>query len=351
MINTQNRRDRDSYIRYKKEVLLNSPKTIKRDNTHLSHILNWAGDKLLTQGASIRPTFPAYLADQTELAPSTVQRTLDVSQGFLRWCVEHYPNRYPHKRISKWIETLHARNLSQEPKTRSIFTYSDIEAILAVPTRDGTLTSFRDQAGIAFLFASGMRIDAFVSMPINCIDFGTSPPTVLQWPTRGVRTKFNKAGTTMLAPIPALMDLIKKWDVLVRSTLSETALWYACLTTDGTDLLGKELASNSRDQQLRQGLKRLCERASIPYRNPHMLRHGHAVYVKSHSTHPSRDDAIAYNLMHGPQNVTQVYTAATEEIAREVYSSLDKTVPDTAELKMEALLRKVIHEELKEHLP
>ncbi len=349
MINAQNRRDKDAYLTYKAEVLLSSPKTVKRDNTHLSHILNWAGDTLLTRGASIRPTFPAYLVAQTELAPSTVQRTLDVSQRFLRWCVERYPNRYAPKRINQWIETLHVRNLSQEPKTRSIYTCSDIEAILAIPTRDGTLTNFRDQAGIAFLFASGMRIDAFVSMPINCLDFKTMPPTIRQWPTRGVRTKLNKAGTTMLAPIRPLMGLIREWDVLVRSTLPETALWYACLSTDGTNLLDKELASNSRDQQLRLGLKRLCERANIPYRNPHMLRHGHAVYVKSHSTHPSREDAIAYNLMHGPRTVTQIYTAATEELAREVYSSLDETVPETAELRMESLLRKIIHEEFKAH--
>ncbi|HOC22302.1 MAG TPA: hypothetical protein PKL16_12450 [Anaerolineae bacterium] len=56
-------------------------------------------------------------------------------------------------------------------------------------------------------------------------------------------------------------------------------------------------------------------------------------------------------LINRQANVTQVYTAATEELAREVYSSLDGTLPGSAESSMAALLRKIIPEELKEHLP
>ncbi|HQJ11972.1 MAG: hypothetical protein GYA30_07880 [Chloroflexi bacterium] len=56
-------------------------------------------------------------------------------------------------------------------------------------------------------------------------------------------------------------------------------------------------------------------------------------------------------LINRQANVTQVYTAATEELAREVYSSLDGTLPESAESSMAALLRKIIPEELKEHLP
>ena len=55
-------------------------------------------------------------------------------------------------------------------------------------------------------------------------------------------------------------------------------------------------------------------------------------------------------LINRQANVTQVYTAATEELAREVYSSLDGTLPESAESSMAALLRKIIPEELKEHL-
>ena len=52
----------------------------------------------------------------------------------------------------------------------------------------------RDQAAAAFLFLSGMRIDAFVSLPIRGVDLVRM--RVQQLPKLGVRTKNNKAAIT-----------------------------------------------------------------------------------------------------------------------------------------------------------
>ena len=222
-----------------------------------------------------------------------------------------------------------------------------------------TFTDFRDQAGVAMLFASAMRIDAFVSMPIQAVDLTTNPPEIRQWPPLGVRTKFGKAQTTFLIPVPSLIATIKAWDSLVRAQLPKTALWYAPLTSDGTALRGDEKASNSLTQRMRAGLRHLCALVDIPYRRPHLLRHGHAIYVRQHSNHPSCREAIQFNLMHSPTDVTDVYLASTPAIARDIYLHLSEIPANPSSMEslkaelpdeIKRIIERVIEREIKKCL-
>ena len=183
------------------------------------------------------------------------------------------------------------------------------------------------------LFASAMRIDAFVSMPIQAVDLTTNPPEISQWPTLGVRTKFGKAQTTFLIPIPSLIAIIKAWDSLVRTQLPKTALWYAPLISDGTALRGDEKASHSLAQRMRAGLRHLCALVNIPYRRPHLLRHGHAIYVRQHLNHPSCRETIRFNLMHSPADVTDVYLEPTSATVRAAYLQLSETPANPFSIK------------------
>jgi len=334
VINRQNYVYVQEYLQYKKEVRLLKSSTTKRYKTSLKHSLQWAGDVSFLKGYKIRPTLPTYLIDDTDLSSNGIKKVLETTQGLLQWCVQTYPRRFKSKTIPRWIDTLRVRHLPQEPKQRNPYTLEEVEKIIAFPTSRMTFTDFRDQAGVAMLFASAMRIDAFVSMPIQAVDLTTNPPEIRQWPTLGVRTKFGKAQTTFLTPIPSLIAIIKAWDTLVRAQLPKTALWYAPLISDGTALRGDEKASHSLTQRMRVGLRRLCALVNIPYRRPHLLRHGHAIYVRQHSNHPSCREAIQFNLMHSPADVTDVYLAPTSATARAAYLQLSETPANSSSMEV-----------------
>lgn len=333
MINRQNWLDCNAFLTYQKEVALSSSDTVKRYQSHLNHMLVWADDTSLAKAASIRPTLPAHLTEKTQLALATIRRTLATATAFANWCMDEIPSRYQTKPTTAWVKTLRIPKFGEKSLQIDPYTCTEVETFLTLPRDTNSFTRFRDQAAVAMLFASGMRIDALVTMPIHCASMETHPPELKQWPSLGVRTKFSKAATTFLAAIPTLMPTIMAWDTLVRTELPQNALWYAGLSTDGTKFTRLTVPSKTRDQQLRHGLNRLCQDTGIPYRHPHMLRHGHAIYVKAHSLDPNRDDAIRYNLMHSPGNVTQIYTAVSESMARNIYNNLSydgSILPDAA---------------------
>jgi len=169
-----------------------------------------------------------------------------------------------------------------------------LHAILDVSPKK--LIERRDRAAIAFLFLSGARDGAFVSLPIHAIDLDVLK--VQQMPCLGVNTKYEKSATTYLLNIPNLLGVVRDWDQLVRDDLPPNALWYATLTRDGTGFTGKTQPGSSRAAAVREGLQTLCQRANIPYRCPHNLRHGHAVYAIQRCKTMADLKAVSQNLMH-----------------------------------------------------
>jgi integrase len=331
MINRTNYRRVEEHLQYKDEILLLKPATIKRTRSSLNHLLRWADETAISEAHVIRPTFPAYLRDETKLSADSVKRTLETARAFLRWCAQEYPKRFESQKFKHFINSLRIRLKPGRPQDRNPYTDDEVLEIVSLRTNKVTLTDFRDQAGIALSFVSGMRIGALVSMTIQAINLKADPPEIRQWHDLGVRTKFGKSATTFLIPLPSLLSVIREWDSYVRSRLPETALWFAPLTRDGTALRGDEEANKNYDQRMRAGLKRLCKRADIPYRRPHDLRHGHARYVRTHSRHPSTREAIRYNLMHGNEDVTDIYLEATYETARRVYAQLAPSTDSSSE--------------------
>jgi integrase len=325
MINRQNYDLVMKFLAYKKDFDNSKPSTIKRDRSCLLHLLRWAGETSFSEAHTILPTFVAYLNDEVDLSKSTIKKILITTRACMRWCRENHPSRFGSQDIGSWIKSLAPKRVKikrKRPIIRRPYKRAEIEQIASLPTSRQTLKNFRDQAGVLMLFASGMRIGALVSMPVHSVDLTRDPPEIRQWPEYGIRTKFDKAATTFLIPLPSLLSVIREWDSYVRSRLPETALWFAPLTRDGTGLRGDEASSGGYDQRMRAGLKRLCKRADIPYRRPHDLRHGHARYVRTKSRHPSTREVIQYNLMHGTEDVTDIYLEATYETARRVYAQL-----------------------------
>ncbi len=77
-------------------------------------------------------------------------------------------------------------------------------------------------------------------------------------------------------------------------------------------------------------MKRVCEIAGVPYKSPHKLRHGHAVYGVKHARSIAELKAVSQNLMHSSIEITDgVYGNLTNEDARNILATL--TSPQNTE--------------------
>src|SRR5690606_21910065 len=162
------------------------------------------------------------------------------------------------------------------------------------------------QAAVAFLFLSGMRIGAFVTMTLKCLDVGRR--RVKQWPDLGIVTKNRKAATTFLLDVPDLLDVVKQWDASLRGKASDEDLWYPVLSCDGCSVILGRSANPTRATDFYRGLKRLCAAAGVDFKSPHKLRHGHTMHALAGAETIADLKAISQNLMHASVTITdQVY--------------------------------------------
>jgi len=308
MICRENFFDIESYRVYLADVRRNSAQTLDRRRSQLRHLLEWADDVILPNADSIRPTFSEYLETarndgrDNPLAHSTIKATCSVAQSFFRWATRKFSRRYRHVTID-WIETLRSPTavVATAITEHELFTIDHVRKVIALPA--ATLTEQRNRAAVAFLFLSGARLGAFVSLPIHAIDL--EKHTVKQSPTIGVRTKNGKSAITYLLDIPDLLMVVARWDALVRRELPSNALWCATLARDGMSFTGKARVGKGRGAAVRKGIKELCRRAGITYRSPHKLRHGHAVYAIKRAQDMADLKAISQNLMHRNLTTTE----------------------------------------------
>ena len=325
MINRSNYAEVKRYLKYLSEVRQNSEKTLRKRWAQLRHLLEWADERPLPEAPRIRPAFPQYLltarndGQDEGMSFDGMKAVCGTAKRFFRWARTDNAGSYRAVTVS-WIDTLvPPRVAGSEPNKREVFDLDAVRAILALEPE--TLTLKRDQAAVAFLFLSGMRVGAFVTTPISCIDVGRR--TVKQWPSKGVRTKNSKAATTHLLDIPDLLQTVQEWDSLVRENLPATALWYASLSTDGMRFTAKSNVTVHRATFLARGIRRLCEAADVPYLSPHKLRHGHAVYGIERAQTVGDLKAVSQNLMHSSLVITDgIYGGLTQDETAERIAAL-----------------------------
>ena len=306
MINRDNYKDVKGRLNHLKEIKRNAAQTLKRRWAQLRHLLEWADETLFSRAAAIRPTFPSHLETarndgrSKSLAPSTRKATCEAIRAFFHWAKRKYSRRY-RQITDTWIETLRVPKVTGNVKEHELFTVDEVRKLLTLPVE--TLTEQRDQAAIVFLFLSGARVGAFVSLPIHAIDLENHK--VRQMPSLGVRTKNRKEAITYLLNIPDLLEVVARWDGLVRAKLPLNALWYATLTTDGMNFTGSTEAGKGREAAVAKGIRQLCARAGISYHSPHKLRHGHAVYAIKRAKGAADLKAVSQNLMHASLTTTE----------------------------------------------
>ncbi len=339
MILRDNYFDVQAYLDYQDKIYQLSKYTIDRKWSHLRHLLEWADDTPFHKSAKLELTFPQYLltarndGKEKQLSANVIQRACSEARSFYLWAkLNRY---YKYKPVNEsWIDTIRpgrARGVQSELFEREYYTLEEVRKLCSLKAE--TLIQRRDKASIAFLFISGMRVGAFVSLPVHCVDL--EELTIYQLPSEGVKTKNNKAAKTFLFPIEDLLEIVQEWDEFIRAELGTDAFWFPVLNRDGTEWgnLENPGSIDSRRQSAARGLKRACKAAKIPYRSPHKLRHGHGVYAVQHAKTMAQFKAYSQNMMHESMDITdRLYSRLNSDEVKKVVLGVGKSEEITHDL-------------------
>lgn len=342
-----------NYLGYQSDEAQNSPKTIKRYWAALRHLIEWAEQTPFADVITKRPSFPVYLRTarnngiEGTLAPATMEKSFRVVRAFFRYEKETYPELFRKIGIN-WLKSLQpAKAYSSESRLKSNAYYplEHVRKLAAIQT--DSLTLERDQAAACFLFLTGMRVDAFVSLPIGCVDLENWK--VHQDPGRGVRTKNHKAAVTDFLKIRDLMNVVQAWDAKVRAAFPETAPWYARVNQNSDGFMRNVSPGISMAEQFAKGLKRLCEAAGVKYETPHKLRHGFAVYGLLKARTMGQMKAVSQSLMHKSLYITDsIYAMMVSDQVKEAIDSLTEEQAETPapkEVWIQKLTERINHQD------
>ncbi len=296
------------FLQFKNEINQLCEGSLRRYKSALNHFLIWLDDSLIENCIKKYPSFSTYLqinrmdGESKSLAFATQKKILQVTKQFLQWVKMSYPNRFK-KLPLVWISSLQVAAHTSEPREHKFITLDEVSRITTSVLPDHLLVNNRDQAAAAMLFLSGMRASAFVSLPIKAVNL--KQKEIKQWPSLGVRTKFNKHATTYLLDIPTLIEIVEKWDAFIRSRLPDSAMWYPVIISEwASEKLSSKQPGKNRHIQLAKRFRKLSKLIGSEYKSPHKFRHGHAVYALLQAKDMADYKAISQNLMHGSIKVT-----------------------------------------------
>lgn len=224
-----------------------------------------------------------------------------------------------------WTETLKLRrsvSMNSRLPVRQFWALEEVRKVIEY--KPDTLRGVRDRAALCFIFLSGMRGGAFVTMPIKSVDLDNM--RVFQLPEWGVQTKNSKAAITYLMPIPDLLEVVKEWDAYIRAhTKNLNTAWYASMNNLGTGIQDNDTVGAinvpGRRNAMYEGMKIICNAIGIEWKSPHKIRHGHGVYGVKHAKTMAEYRALSQNMMHGSTNTTDKYTAFLDDEVGDIIST------------------------------
>ncbi len=314
------------YLDYRLHVDQIITGSMKKEQTHLRYLLEWAQDHSFRQSPNVRPTFPEYMLSarldgkDRQLSAVYIKKALATARLFFTWLSDNETG-YKHIKQS-WIKTIKAKRLTNPPKISEYVTLEEIQAIAA--TSAHTVFERRTRAALVFLFLSGMRIGAFVSLPLRAVDVARC--SVSQYPSLGVRTKNRKYANTTLFTIPELLEVVRQWDDEVRAILPPNGFWFAPLSpeTGQIDTNVVEVGEH-RINLARRNFKQWLESKNLPYHSPHKFRHGHIHYGLSHAKDIADFKAVSMNVMHSDIRTTdQFYWVLRDDEIKNRIGALNK---------------------------
>lgn len=345
MINRRNWELTKEYLDYREEVDQLSAGSLRVETTHIRHILEWAGERSFRFSSDIRPTLPEYMlsarrdGQEEQLSRGYVSRTLSVARRFFAWLLE---NSWDQKYVQRsWLKTLRPPRMPANRKSKKAVTLDEIRKIAKAPVL--SLIEERVRAAAVFLWLSGMRIGAFVSMPIRAVDL--EERRVVQDLAIGVRTKNLKTATTFLLNIPDLLDVVGAWDARVRDQLPPEGFWFAPLSpkTGEIDPCCLEIGKH-RHNLARRNLATWLKRIGLTYHSPHEFRHGHIHYGIKNAKDMADFKAVSMNVMHSNMQITDaIYIRLAEREIKGRIDSLGKgngiaDIPDSSRELLEEFI-------------
>lgn len=324
MINRQNWQTLKKYLEYRSSVDLLGTGSLRVEGTYLRHVLIWAGEHSFRDAESIRPTLPEYLLSarldgkHEVLSAHYVGKVLSTARRFFVWLVDHQKG---YRTVSAiWVRTLKVRGVIDRRVDDRVVTIDEIRRIAQAPV--GSLVEERIRASAVFWYLSGIRIGAFVTLPIAAVDLEST--TVKQFPDMGVRTKNKKHALTHLLQIPELLRVVSAWDKVVREVLPGEAYWFAPISpVTGKLIPGAAQIGEHRQDLARKNLAAWLAKVGMPYRSPHKFRHGHIHYAMKRARDIADYKAISMNVMHSSMGITdKIYSRMRDEDIHERISSL-----------------------------
>jgi integrase len=331
MISRDNYQDVCDFLNFQGELKQNDPHTVAGYWYRLRHLMMWAQENPLTKATIIRPSFPSYLEKVktpkgNPLGSSGFTAICKTARAFYLWAKAEFPGRY-RSVDQNWIVSIRpprTRREQSELHTRELYTVEEAIRLATCPVE--LLSEHRTQAAAAMLFLSGMRIGAFMSLPIGCVDL--EHMRIFQLPERGVLTKNRKAAITSLLDIPELLEVVWAWDRLVREKLDDSFYWYPHLDSFGgfsAKIAINREALGNRKHDFCDDLKSLCTLAGIAYKSAHKFRHGHAVYALKHCSTMEEFKSVSMNLMHSNMGITDsIYGKLVEDEIHNTIVGLSK---------------------------
>lgn len=344
MINKENWRMVKKYLAYRQEVDMLSKGSMRTQIIQTRYLLEWAQNTPFQQAVTIRPTFPEYMLTsrldgvEGRLSSGYIKKALATARLFFTWLSD---NETGYKSIKQaFIKTLKVKRISDTPKNKDYVTLEEVLKIASCPAR--SIHERRARAGMVFLYLSGMRIGAFVSLPIQAVDI--SNRCVLQFPSMGVRTKNSKVAKTFLLDIPELLQVVQEWDNEVRAVLPDTGFWFAPLSPQtGRIDLGAVEVGEHRHSKARKDFKLWLAQEKLTYHSPHKFRHGHIHYGLEHSETIADFKAVSMNAMHANMEITDTfYSVLQDDEIKNRISGLNKNGKTKDKKDLKKLLREIL---------
>lgn len=343
------------FLTYLREVLQLSDASVDRYRFYLRHLLIWADQNDFTTVEVIRPTFPKYLTTLPGkngvscLAPATQKKILEISKRFFHWAKTIYSQEL-NKLPIEWMDTLRLVRQPPSSKENVFVSEEEIRKLISFPVPAHDLALVRDQAAAAFLYLSGIRASAFVTLPISAIDIKNL--TIYQWPELGVHTKNGKKATTFLFNIPVLLEAVNRWDLIVRKELESSAVWYAPINHIwGDQAISAMEPGKSRMQALGKRLRILFSKVELEYKSPHKFRHGNAVYGLLHAQTVADYKAVSMNLMHESIEITDsVYAPMLRSDVKTRIADLSERQENTNVSELESYINSLEKDKLRDVL-
>ncbi len=307
MINRQNKLLVDEYLAYRLRYDQLDPKSIRLERSLAMHYMTWAAECPFKNAPKSDVSLIEYVRDckgpsGKALSQHYRRKIIGSARIFFTWLTIH---KQGFRSITtSWLSTLKIRQVQEEFDDDTTVSLDEILRIARAPVT--SLVEERVRAGTVFLFLSGMRISAFVSMPLKALNLGGLE--IKQSPDLGVRTKNKKSAVTYIINLSELFDIVKTWDKKVRAILPPEGFWFAPISPLTGEIDPTVLTiGEHRSAAFHKNLVDWLSVQGIEHHSPHDFRRGHANYLFDNAKDMNDLEAVRENLMHESLTTTERY--------------------------------------------